>query len=294
MLNIKRLENIGYKLFKSIKKSKQSSKELIQNYPENQQALNLYGSFLLDVYNKSSKGNEMLSRAEYEKQQAELKNLIVKERFSYFDENNGILIISGGGEDLGTIISINQNANEILSIPLRYAIGMNIAKFIPPPMNDPKRHNMALSGFLERSISVDVNVPFNIPFLDYGGFLLETYFYTRIVALDSHPFFLAAIKKNCQIRECILFDENGLIIANTRGFPVIIGYCNQVCQLNQLMGYQVVNDFTELRNKYKLDEVFEYNFKHAYKAHMKFANFKIKNTILRFLFATNDEEEIKL
>ena len=112
--NVLNLETIAYKLHDLLKKSKKTLKKVTSEYSNNQLALRLYGTFLLEVYNDIIKGNDLLSKAEHAKKQQELRNAANYEKFSHFDDSNGIMLISAQPDTIGQIISINQPASEIL------------------------------------------------------------------------------------------------------------------------------------------------------------------------------------
>lgn len=291
--HIENIEKIGYQLFIAIQKSKKFSKQLIKLYPANQQALRLYGSFLLEVYNNTVKGNDLVSRAEHQKQQAESKNASIGDKFNYFDESNGIIIISASPDDVGTITSINNHACSILAMPIRYIIGQNIANFIPPPIT-PMNHNVNLLSYIKNTNTCDVIAPFSLMMVDSFGFMIEIYFKAKLVALDTYPFFLTAIKKNLQPRELILYDSESVIILNTRGFAQIVGFSDGVTQLAKMDGNRVLNEFSNLRKKHADLVVFEYLIPGTVnKVYMKFVDYTFKSTTFKLLYATNDEDEKK-
>ncbi|CAG9327790.1 unnamed protein product [Blepharisma stoltei] len=291
---IHQIEKIGYKLFKTIQKAKKFSKNLIKQYPTNQQALRIYGTFLLEVYNNTVKGNELVSRAEHEKLQQEQKNAMIGERFNYFDENNGIIIVSGSPDDMGNITNMNTQAGNLLGVPTRYTIGQNIANYIPPPGNQVNSHNRAMEEYLKTTTTTEVCAPFNIIMLDAHGYLIECYYKGRAVALDSYPFFLSAIKKNSQARECLLYDDSNMITVNTRGMARLLGYSEEVILLNKLDANKVINNFDSLREKYPPGTIFEYMIPGIVNSlTMRFTDLKIGKVTFKMLHVTSDEDEVK-
>lgn len=291
-MQVEKLEDIGYKLEKAVRKSRTNSKALIKKYYTNQLALKLYGSFLLEVYNDSTKGNELVSRAEHEKQQLEKKIQQTGEKFNYFDNNNGILIISGKPENFGCVESMNHHASNILQIPIRFGLTMNVCSFIPPPANIPAFHNKAMQNYILNCKSIDVPIPFSTVFVDYSNFLVEVFLQVRCVALDSYPFFIAAFKRNTKDRETILYDTDGFIIHSTRGFPILLGYSEQAVSLKGVSGELLIPNFNKYRKTYAKGQVFDYTLPGTInKISMKFYQLTINSVTFEFLHATNNEAE---
>lgn len=290
--NVGNLEKIAYKLHDNLKKCKRTLKKVTLQYPNNQLALKLYGTFLLEVYNDNMKGNELLSKAEHEKKQQEMRSMGNYEKFNYFDDNNGIIIISGERDNLGNITSINRPASEILRLSENFAISMNIANFIPPPINIARVHNKALARFLINSQTTTVGLPFTSYFIDSMGYLVEVYLQVRCVALNDCPFFLAGIKKSNLPREIILYDGD-TILFNTRGFSILVGYsdtetCLKGCQLSS-----IVKDFPKFYKNKNQTDVYKYMIPQTVNfISMKFFDIKINNYTFKYLIASDNQDEI--
>ena len=283
------MEKIAYKLYDNLKKCKKTIRNVTVKYPNNQLALKLFGTFLLEVYNDSIKGNELLSKAEHEKKQQEARSY---EKFNYFDDKNGIIIISGDIENIGNISSINQQASDILKTSLNLAISVNIATFIPPPMNIPRAHNKYLLRYLINAESTTIPMPPLSYLVDSLGFLIEVYLQIRCVALNNSPFFLVGIKKTNLQREMILF-ESDTIIANSKGFSMLVGFGDDHASLK---GYQIdavikgFQDFVKNENK---TEVFQYiNPKNFNVISLIFFDLNFKGVVFHYLIASDNPEEI--
>lgn len=291
--NTENLEKIGYKLHDSLKKCKKILKKVYQLYPNNQLILKLYGSFLLEVYNDTSKGYEFLSKAEHEKNQMEQKNSNL-EKFNYFDDSNGILIISGEKDMVGNIVSINNPACEILKISQNFAINTNISNYLPPPMNNKRIHNTAMLKFIEVSNTTSVSShPFANFFIDNLGFLVEVYMQIRCVALNDSLYFLVGVKRKSSTSEVILY-ENESILANTHGFAQLINISESGVNLKNLSLCSIITDFTKYYNQINTSEVFEYLLPNTSKIiTFKFSSTEIHGSTFRYLTATDDKEEVK-
>ncbi|OMJ80531.1 hypothetical protein SteCoe_19171 [Stentor coeruleus] len=290
--NVGNLEKIAYKLHDNLKKCKKALKKVTSQYPNNELALKLYGTFLLEVYNDNIKGNELLSKAEHEKKQQEMRTVGNYEKFNYFDDNNGIIIISGERDNLGNISSINRPASEILRISENFAISMNISNFIPPPMNITRIHNKALAKFLINSQTTSVNLPFLNYFIDSLGFLVEVYLQVRCVALNDCPFFLAGVKKSHLPREIILYDGD-TILAGTKGFAILVGYSDTETNLKGCQLSAVIKEINKFMKNQNTSDVFKYMIPQTVNyVSMKFVDIKINSFIFKLIFASDNPEEI--
>jgi len=291
--NTENLEKIGYKLHDSLKKCKKILKKVFLLYPNNQLILKLYGSFLLEVYNDTSKGYEFLSKAEHVKNQMEQKNLNL-EKFHYFDDSNGILIISGEKDAIGNIVSINNPACEILKISQNFAVNTNISNFLPPPMNNKRIHNNAMLKFIEVSNTTSVSShPFINYFIDSLGFLVQVYMQIRCVALNDSLYFLVGLKVKPGASQVILY-ENDSVLANTHGFAQLMNLSESEVNLKNFSLCSLITDFSKFNSLIEKSEIFEYLLPNTSKIiNLKFSSTEIQGTIFRCLSATDDKEEVK-
>jgi hypothetical protein len=290
--NVSNLETIAYRLRDSLVKCKKNLKKLIQNYPNNQLALKLFGTFLLEVYNDTIKGNDFLSKAEHERQQQEMKSISNYEKFNYFDENNGIIIVSGTEGEIGNIKSVNQQACDILKIPLNLAITLHISNFLLPPLSSARLCNRVLIKFLMTAQSTVFDFPFLNYFIDTFEFLVEIYIQIRCVSLNSQPYFLGVLKKSNLPRESIIYDSD-TILASTRGFSKLIGFSDNEISLK---GYQislVIQKFEIFLKNKQNNEVFQYMIPHTINyISMKFTEIIFKEYVFKILIASDDKNEI--
>jgi len=285
-----KIERIGFELFSMIKKSKKASKDFMKAYPSNFLSLNLYASFLKDVYNDTMKGIELESRAENERKQQSMK--LNKDQFSLFDLEIGTITTSGNLKDIGTILDINANAGSLLGIIPSFAKGMNISSFLPPPMSDSSLHNLAMSEFILKSKSTEVKIPFNNLIVDYNGFLVDVNLQIKCLALDSHPFFVTAIRKNTKNREIAIVDSNGVISKNTRKFPVLLGFSESETRLDGLLANTVINNYDKLVRDKKESKVQNYVIPGTVNnLSIMFCKGNFKNYLFRVIYLTGDIEE---
>ena len=255
---VKTIESMGLRLFRAIHKARKLSKRLLKRFPQNYLALKLFGTFLLEVYNDTEKGQELLSRGIYEEKQLTLKPLGMSERFSYFDESNGILLVSGNMEAVGTITYINSQACNILGIPARLALAMNISTFLPPYIIDFRMHNKAMLRFLATCSSYEVSLPRSLFLVDNTGFLVEVFIQIRCMVLDHDPFFIVVLKNAQHAREIALFDEDWVIQVHTRGFPLKVGFTDDMSNMKGCTMRQAFLDFDKLKAEQAVGEIFTY------------------------------------
>ena len=290
--NVANLEKLAYKLQDNLKKCRKMLEKVTNVYPNNQLALKLHGTFLLEVYNDTSRGNELLSKAEHEKQQTEQKSSL-NERFNYFDDINGIFIISGEKESIGSIMSVNQPACDILRITQNFAVNSSISNYLPPPFNNKRMHNDSMFKFIENSMTTSVSShPFLNYFVDNLGYLVEVYMQIKCVALNDSLYFLVGIKKASSGREFVLYDGDS-ILANTRGFSKLIGISEAEQNLKGSNISSIIKDFPfHLKNRVSSD-LFNYMIPQTVNfITFKFIDVIIKRYTFKYLLASDDKDEI--
>ena len=290
--NIKNIEKIGCRLQASLKSCKKSLRKVAETYPHSQMALQLFGTFLLEVYNNTTKGNELISKAEHEKNVQESRNLSNYDKFTYFDSSNAMLMVSGNQNNLGNIITINQTACDILKVTVKIAKSMNISNFILPPVNKSKIHNRFLAKFIVSTDATAAPLPFLNYFIDANRLLVEIYVQVRCVSVDSSLYFLCGFKRTHLPREVILYDY-GVILASTYGFAELVGYPCTDRSLQATLADLVVNDFSNLVVTKSVGEVFQYEVPQTFNwIAMRFVEINVKNYKFKFLMASSDKEEV--
>jgi hypothetical protein len=213
--NIKKLKKTAINIKKVIDSILKLGDKLIAEYPQNIQALYLYSTFLSDVYNENERGQEMLQKYQF------LKSSRV-DSFSLFNPRVGIMIISGDGNNTGKIEYLNQEASNILDIPAETAVSLNVAQFLPYPINDYKHHNKCMMNFIKNTPKTRVPLPNNSFIVNQKGFLVNIIFEGKCVAYNSVVFFLAALKRNEDWGESALIGPDGVIQHHTQNFPKLL------------------------------------------------------------------------
>lgn len=289
---VKTIENMGFRLFYVIHKARKLSKRLLKRFPQNHLALKLFGSFLLEVYNDTEKGQELFNRGSYEAKQLESKPFGVSERFSYFDEHNSIILVSGNLETVGTITYINSPACNMLSVQARVAVGMNVSTFIPAYAIDMRQHNKALLRFLATCSSYEVAVPKSLFLVDNSGFLVEVFIQIRCMVLDHDPFFIVVLKKTSHEREMALFDENYVIQEHTRSFPLKVGFEDDMFSMKGCTLRQAFVNFDQLKDSHGVGELFTYRIPNTVNEILgQFTDITVAGTVLHAVHVTTSAEE---
>lgn len=115
-LDYKRIENIGFLLSKNVFQNKKNLKNLCNDHSKNSNCLRLFGSYLKNILNDSRVGKQLLIKSMYEEQKSIKNRKVNYEKFTYFDELNGIMLVSANEYNLGDILYLNQTAADILNI----------------------------------------------------------------------------------------------------------------------------------------------------------------------------------
>lgn len=223
LINIKKIESLSYALHKVIEDTYKTGRELYETYPNKASVLRLYGSFLMDIYNDTEKGNELLSKSENIRANDKLR-LRYDSKFSYFDENAGVIVISGTPESVGMVDYVSPEAYSILGLNNTLRLNLHISNFSPHPLNNAKFHNKVLVNILKSRDDYDLKVPTNNFIVASDGFLVEVMMHMKCLAWDSYPFFIMSLKRKKVKRECLLFDADYSILAHTRNFGTLFRY----------------------------------------------------------------------
>ena len=289
---VKTIESMGMRLFFSIHRARKLSKRLLKKFPQNHLALKLFGTFLLEVYNDTEKGQELLSRGLYEEKQQGSKPQGASERFSYFDDNNGIMLVSGNVEAVGTISYINSQACLLLGVPQRLALAMNIVSFLPGYAVDLRKHSKAMLRFLATCSSYEVSIPKSLFLIDNTGFLIEVFIQVRCMVLDQDPFFIVVMKGATYSREMAIYDEDYTVQGHSKGFPMLVGFADDMSSMKGCSLRQAFTNFEEMKNGHPGEDVFTYRIPNTVnEIFLRFVEIKIVTTVIFALHATASSEE---
>ena len=289
-----KIETLARRVNLSISHAKDLFSQLIQLFPKSHLALKLYGTYLCDVLNDTEKGRELVNRSLFEENELQSKSLLMENRFSYFDDSNGIMLLSGNSESVGSIVYINTEAANILGTTSRLALGMNIASFLPQTIISQQSHDFAMRRFLQFSTSNDVGLPFTLFVVDMAGFLVEVHIQVKCMSLDLRQFYIAALKRITAPREVCVFDKEFLIKTHTKSFPYLVGFSDQLVLYANMKIEQMVGNFDLLHQENALNSVFEYMIPGTVNTiAMRFSDLIFRGRVLHLLYCTQDADERK-
>lgn len=290
IINIKKIETLSYATHRVVGETYKLGKELYEAYPENASAILLYGGFMTDIYNDPEKGNELLLRSEHIRKMDRLKQQI-ETRLSYFDENAGVLIVSGKPDSVGTVEYVSHEAYSILGLNIGLRLNLHIANFSPPPMDNITYHNRSLIKFLKTRDSYEVDLPLNNYLMSSDGFLVEVFMQIKCLALDSYPFFLVSMRRAKVSRECILFDSDYCITAHTKFCASLLRFRDSI-YLKGIRIDQVIPGLVDHIETQGSESGYEYDTPYE-RIFVRFEEKYIKSVALRVLHLTNSFNEAK-
>ena len=287
-----RAERLANQVNTSLQITRSLLAKLVQNYPKIPLALRLFGTYLTEVLNDTEHGRELINRSMYEESELNARKMQMESKVSYFDDSNGVIMVAGSVNEVGNITYINDKAAEMLSVPRRLAIGMNVCQFIPQSLCTLKQHNLALLNYLQYCTGEIVHMPDGFFFQDFHEFMLEVQIQMKPTSLDLNPFFLVAMRREDAIcREICLIDTHGIIQTHSRGFPILVGYCDQELLCKGLSADAMLLNYSSL-SKQPSNEVFPYTLPGTInQVHMKFVTTVLGNVTYRVLLATTNMEE---
>lgn len=290
----KRAEALAYKVNASLQHSRSLLAKLVQNYPKSHIALQLFGTYLTEVLNDTEHGRELINRSMYEESELNARKQQTQSKVSYFDDSNGILLVSGNAKTIGTITYINEQAADILSVPQRLALDMNICAFIPACLCSSKQHDSALLHYLKYCTGDVIHTSLSFFFQDYSEFMIEVKVQIKPTSLDLRPYFLVAMRRELPInREMCLIDSHGMVQTHSRGFPVLVGYCDSPMLCKGLAADAMLTGYSETIAGKPANEVFVYTLPGTInKISMQFVSTELGSVTFRVLYATAQPEEI--
>ena len=206
------------KLSGLLDKVNQKYAELVIEYPLSIAVIDLFSSFLNDFVNQKEQASDLIRRKQEVNRNNEIAYL---RRISYFDDDNGLMIISGANDSFGKITYANAKIGRILQQPEHLIMGNSISVYMPHPFEI--NHDQRMKNFLINCNSAEIKLPLGLFLQKENGFLVECYIQIRCTALDSYPFFLVLLKERNDPRAIALLDNKGIILNYSENFPVYLG-----------------------------------------------------------------------
>ena len=190
---------------------------LVLDYPKSSSLLTSYATFLENILNDKQKANELLKI----KSAIDDRHRVRVKEISYFDEQNGMMLISGSSGDFSIITHVNDKLCRILKQQKETIIGNSISAYVPYPFNI--NHESHMKRYLLYCTNPEIKLPLNLFLQNQSGFLIECLIQVKCTALDGFPFFIVLMKKHKAVREIAILNSNGLILNHSESFPKVLG-----------------------------------------------------------------------
>ncbi|CAG9311163.1 unnamed protein product [Blepharisma stoltei] len=282
--DLKKLKNdmkgIGREIFDLNAKYNQ----LFINYPTSRESLYLYSSYAKTIIYEVEKSN--LVEVKLMALERNLSNPINDLNiFSWFNESNGILIISNEIDNFGEILYASQKSAEIFSLPLKSIISDNFFNFIDLYYKEKVKEEA--KRFVQFSLVSEMDLIKGF-FLNVHNNLLECTGKVWVTAINS---FLVAIlifkPKECTY-ESALISESEEIISHSKNFAKLARNSDDNligCKLKQLF---FISDEFILKPlvPYRLNQ----NFNDAF---LVLSHYDIYNIKIPYVMLINDRKEIE-
>ncbi|CAG9323975.1 unnamed protein product [Blepharisma stoltei] len=213
-------------------------KELASKYHKSKEILSLYSSYLKNILFEIERSEMLIFKLK------SLKEIYLSsdntENFSYFDTNNGVLIISNEEKNLGEILYSNSKTAGILNFPLESIIGSNIKNFIPFPYN--KEITEKLSNLIDFSSDTEISLHKGFFLISPMNFLLECTGKMLFSSINNVVVTILIFKLKQARYQSALISNDGVIFSCSEGFPVAAGASH-----NNVIGASISNLFFDLK-----------------------------------------------
>lgn len=217
--NLNKLHRLAKQSAKGLLGVKDGYKFLLDNYKISDTCKDYYKSFLMDI---SSDPDQLVV---LNNKINTIKEIYDNKKISFFDEKNGILLISGDESNVGVIVYANSKFAEIIDQSLGTIIGSHISTFIPGLYS--AHHNTALLRYVRNCDYTEIPFIGTLFLQVEKGYLVESIIRSRCTAMDSNVFFLTLVKKVEYKRHVILCDNQGIIASYSQKIPELFGLPNK-------------------------------------------------------------------
>ena len=243
-----KLKRLARDLDSNLIEVQKSYLSLCEKYPNGVETFRLYKSFL-DEIRVNAEGDLRIK----------IPDLNDFQDFNYFDDNNGIMLVSGELEDLGKIIYANSGFAMMMRTSTSSLIGSDLNSLIPYPYNIG--HNNTLIRYSQFCTNSQLRFPGSLFLKTEKGFLVEFNFKITCVSSNHCIFYLVVAKEIENQQICVLLSQSGLIYSYSENilslFPNSVNLENHLIEdlvpglnfLNLPLNYPV-NFKIELENFY--------------------------------------------
>ena len=207
-----KLKNLSQILEIKLNRTAKSYKKICEKYPNGIEARRLLKSFSEDIYSISHK--DFALKVINEEKNSEIHEI------SYFDDTNGILIVSGESVDLGRITYSNDRFAMMLRTSAQTLIGSELNSIIPYPYNIG--HNATLIRYAKHCTNSRLRFPGTLFLKTEKNYLIEFHFKISCVSLTNSVFYLVVAKEIENEQIIVLLSQSGLIYSHSEGFHELV------------------------------------------------------------------------
>lgn len=207
------LENFMSGIYRELKSLKRSYESLCTKYPKGNECRKLWTTFNEDIFEYADPLS--ISRLKFNQTDKILIKVI-----NYFDESNGIMLVSAEKETSGTILYVNDQFARLVEGSVHTLTGTQLNNFIPIPYSND--HNFLLIDYANRCKTSAVEFPSSLFLLTERGFLVECYLSISCASLSCHTFYLVLTKKITINRQIAIVNEEGLIYDHSENLKFFI------------------------------------------------------------------------
>lgn len=204
--------------------------ELVTNYSATDACKQNLKSFLEEIV----LGGQSLERLEGRLSSNKL--FMNDQKITYFDDKNGVILVSGNEENIGEIVYCNNKFAEALNQKANTVVGNNISIFIPGLYSS--RHDDKLQNFVNFTLNTKVNVSGTLFIQTEQGFIVEGTVKIRCSAIENNVFFLVILQGLSSQRHIIIPDEEGVIYSYSQKLPELLKIPNlKMMNLNTIFHF---------------------------------------------------------
>lgn len=222
--SILNLEKYVGTLYKQLKQVKKSYEDLCIRYPKGKECQRLWLTFNEEIYMQGEPG--LMSKIKYKLDEKSNTDL------NYFDEQNGILLVSAERELAGNILYANEQFARILGGNIVTLVNSELNSILPQSF--VHGHNEVLIEYAAMCKDSYVEFPEILFLQSERGYLIECFLKITCASLGESLFFLVVARKVETCREIVLVNEAGVVLGHSEHFK---NFC--VVQDNNLKNYHI-------------------------------------------------------
>ncbi|CAG9323939.1 unnamed protein product [Blepharisma stoltei] len=262
----------------------QEYSQLTTKYFNSRESLSLYASFARNILYDSEKSILLENKLRYFDRILQNSSNGSK-NFSFFNDSNGVMIISNEEENFGEILFANSKVSEVLKCPSHFIVGNSLTYFIPNHYKDILIEEMRRIIRFDSASEIDLleGLFWNLP----TNFLVECTGKASLTSFNNFRVTLWVFKPKKAKHQAALISESGEILRHTINFSKIAKQVN-----GNLIGYNLENLFPSFK-MYDLQSCTPYQLLYfenetiLVKQYMEFRKIKIPYIIL-----INEPQEI--